>query len=95
MDKQYSRNLKTGAGIELIKVGKDRPIQPEPSNTLGDVNKNNKVDIVDALLIAQYYVHSNPSPFHAENADVNKDNNITIVDALLVAQLYVGIIDNF
>jgi hypothetical protein len=58
----------------------------------GDVNSSGSVDIVDALLIAQYYVGLNPSNFDPTIADVNADGFLDIVDALRVAQLYVGLI---
>ncbi|MBY9005507.1 MAG: hypothetical protein KGD63_01990 [Candidatus Lokiarchaeota archaeon] len=59
----------------------------------GDVNHDGEVDIVDALLISQYYVGLDPQPFYEEEADVNGDGSIDIIDALLVAQAYVGLID--
>jgi alpha-galactosidase len=68
---------------------------PDGNNTLGDVNGNGTVDIIDALLVAQYYVGLSPSGFVAANADVNCSGSIDIVDALLVAQYYVGLISNF
>ena len=52
-------------------------------------------DIVDALVIAQYYVGLNPSNFNRDRADTNCDGNIDIVDALLIAQYYVGLITQF
>jgi alpha-L-fucosidase len=58
----------------------------------GDVNGSGIVDIVDALLIAQYYVGLNPASFDASLADVNCSGAIDIVDALLIAQRYVGLI---
>jgi alpha-L-fucosidase len=63
--------------------------------TLGDANGNGTIDIVDALLIAQYYVGLNPAGFVAANADVNCSGAVDIVDALLVAQYYVGLIARF
>jgi hypothetical protein len=60
--------------------------------TCGDVNNSGSVDIVDALLIAQYYVGLNPSNFDTSVADVNADSTISIVDALRIAQFYVGLI---
>jgi lysophospholipase L1-like esterase len=66
-----------------------------PTGLKGDVNGNSSVDIVDALLIAQYYVGLNPAGFVATNADVNCNGAIDIVDALLIAQYYVGLISNF
>ncbi len=68
---------------------------PTPGGLLGDVNSSGTVDIVDALLVAQYYVGMNPSGFAAANADVNRNGTIDIVDALLIAQYYVGIIPGF
>jgi beta-glucanase (GH16 family) len=62
---------------------------------LGDVNNDSSITIVDALLVAQYYVGLNPSNFTASNADVNASGSIDIVDALLVAQYYVGLITQF
>ncbi len=68
---------------------------PTPAVNRGDANGNGTVDIVDALLIAQYYVGLNPSGFVASNADANCSGTIDIVDALLVAQYYVGLIASF
>jgi alpha-D-xyloside xylohydrolase len=65
------------------------------AGTLGDVNGSGTVDIVDALLVAQYYVGLSPAGFVAANADVNCSGGIDIVDALLVAQYYVGLISSF
>jgi glucuronoarabinoxylan endo-1,4-beta-xylanase len=66
-----------------------------PSGTLGDVNEDGSINIVDALLTAQYYVGLNPQNFNPANADANCDGNINIVDALLIAQYYVGLINQF
>jgi hypothetical protein len=66
-----------------------------PAGTQGDVNEDNAMNIVDALLIAQYYVGLNPRNFNIANADTNCDGGVDIVDALLVAQYYVGLICYF
>ncbi|MBN2439928.1 MAG: DUF3237 family protein [Spirochaetales bacterium] len=58
----------------------------------GDVNNDGRLDIIDALLVAQYYVGMSPSGFIFANADLNDDNKVDIIDALLIAQIYVGII---
>jgi rhamnogalacturonan endolyase len=63
--------------------------------TKGDANSNGAIDIVDALLVAQYYVGLNPANFDASAADVNCSGGVDIVDALLVAQYYVGLISSF
>jgi len=64
-------------------------------DNLGDVNLDANENIVDALLIAKYYVGLNPSPFNTDAADTNCDDSINIVDALLTAQYYVGLINVF
>jgi len=61
----------------------------------GDVNSDGNIDIVDALLTAQYYVGLNPDNFNPNTADVNAGGSIDIVDALLIAQYYVGLINQF
>ena len=62
---------------------------------LGDVNSSGKVDILDALMVAQYYVGFNPTPFDAEMADVDSNGTINILDALQIAQVYVGLRPGF
>jgi hypothetical protein len=71
------------------------PATTQPVAHKGDVNSSGSVDIVDALLIAQYYVGLDPATFDASAADVNCSGVIDIVDALIVAQLYVGLISAF
>jgi hypothetical protein len=68
---------------------------PTPTVTRGDVNSNGTIDIVDALLIAQYYVGLNPSNFNINAADTDCDGDVDIVDALLIAQYYVGLVSGF
>jgi endo-1,4-beta-xylanase len=68
----------------------------EPSQTdLGDVNSDGSINIVDALLVAQYAVGLNPSGFDVSRADTNCDGSVNIVDALLIAQYAVGLINQF
>lgn len=61
----------------------------------GDVNMDNTINVVDALMTAQYYVGMNPAPFDELAADVNGDGDIDIVDALIIALYTVGLIDVF
>ncbi|MBN2443184.1 MAG: hypothetical protein JXJ04_17620 [Spirochaetales bacterium] len=67
-------------------------VLPVFSRDIGDVNGNGTVDIVDALLVAQYYVQLDPPLFDPSVADVNCDSDIDIVDALIIARYYVSII---
>ncbi|MBN1698454.1 MAG: leucine-rich repeat domain-containing protein [Spirochaetales bacterium] len=59
---------------------------------LGDVNNDSSINIVDALLIAQYAVGLDPNGFDRTVADVDGDGSVTIVDTLLVARYFVGLI---
>ncbi|MBN2443945.1 MAG: cellulase family glycosylhydrolase [Spirochaetales bacterium] len=73
----------------------ETPVTTQVPGQTGDVNNSDSIDIVDALLIAQYYVGLNPQNFDLSAADTNCDGNIDIVDALLVAQYYVDLITAF
>jgi hypothetical protein len=55
----------------------------------GDVDENYVVDIVDALLIAQFYVDLNPVNFNKFAGDMNNSNTVDIKDALFIARMYV------
>ncbi|MBN2442631.1 MAG: glycoside hydrolase family 9 protein [Spirochaetales bacterium] len=68
---------------------------PTGSGTLGDVNSDGSIDIIDALLVAQDYVGLSPATFNPAYADTNCNGNIDIVDALLIAQYYVGLTGEF
>jgi hypothetical protein len=57
----------------------------------GDVNDDGNITIVDALMVAQFYVGL-PVTINQAAADTNCDGNITIVDALRIAQYYVGLL---
>jgi len=61
----------------------------------GDVNSDNTITIMDALMVAQYAVGMNPPNFDPGRADVNCDSSITIIDALMIAQHSVGLITSF
>jgi len=70
---------------------------PTPSLTptpgyRGDVNSDGSIDIVDALMIAQYSVGLQLASFNTAVADVNCNGSIDIVDALITAQYYVGLL---
>ncbi|MBN2442426.1 MAG: dockerin type I repeat-containing protein [Spirochaetales bacterium] len=58
----------------------------------GDVNEDGAIDIIDALLVAQYYVGLNPAAYTAPllAGDSNADYVVDIIDALNIAQYYVG-----
>ncbi len=58
----------------------------------GDANSSGAVDIVDALIVAQYYVGLSPANIDLSASDANGDGSVGIVDALLIAQYYVGLL---
>ncbi|MBN2532164.1 MAG: hypothetical protein JXB88_04700 [Spirochaetales bacterium] len=58
----------------------------------GDVDGSGAIDIIDALLVARYYIGLNPSNFNPDLADVTRDGSIDSIDALRIAQCYVGLI---
>ncbi len=57
----------------------------------GDANGNGTIDIIDTLIIAQYYVGLNPPTIQLCSSDADRDGTVHIVDALLIAQCYVGL----
>jgi len=77
--------------MKLKVYGTSTPTQGTP----GDVTDDDTIDIVDALVLAQFYVGLDPANFNPENADVNCDGSIDIVDALLIDWFYVGLISGF
>ncbi|MBN2738203.1 MAG: hypothetical protein JXR70_14560 [Spirochaetales bacterium] len=85
----FSASLPANSVTTFYKEGNSAPLN------LGDVNHDDQVNIVDALLIAQYYVNLDPDNFDESVADTNCDFRIDIVDALLIAQFYVNLIDGF
>jgi len=69
---------------------------PTINNLLGDVNNDSNINIVDALLVAQYYVGLiSFEDLNLNNADTDCNGSVNIVDALLIAQYYVGLITGF
>jgi len=60
--------------------------------TQGDVNGDGTINIIDALMTAQYSVGLNPTGFNVSAADVNCDSTVNIVDALRIAQYSVGLV---
>jgi hypothetical protein len=62
---------------------------------IGDANNDGSITIVDALVVAQYYVGLAPAGFTLSNADVDSSGSVDVVDALLIAQYYVGLITQF
>lgn len=63
---------------------------------LGDADGNGKINIIDALVTAQYAVGLSPANFYPAAADViGCDGVVNIIDALAIAKYYVGMISSF
>jgi hypothetical protein len=84
--KQYTRNLGTGNGIELLYLDS----APEVT-ALGSVNEDGLVDSTDALIILSADVGMDTSAFCPMNCgDVNSDGYVNSTDALIVLSYDVG-----
>lgn len=68
---------------------KDRTVQIKASNLRGDINEDEKVTLVDAAYLLQYYngVRS-LSDYQVTLGDVNNSGTITLVDVLMIMKRY-------
>ncbi|MBN1696216.1 MAG: glycosyl hydrolase [Spirochaetales bacterium] len=76
-------------------IGGSGPAPTAGEFSPGDVNHDRSINIVDALLVARYYVGLNPGGFYSGEGDVNCNGSVDITDALLIARYYVGLITEF
>jgi hypothetical protein len=80
-NKQYTRNLGTGNGIELVYLN-GAPVAP---GSLGGVNADGVVNSTDALIILSADAGIDTSQFCPMNCgDVNLDGLVNSTDALIV-----------
>ena len=67
-----------------------------PNVTMGNVNGDEGINVLDAMLVAQYIVGDiGADKINLDAADVNGDEGINVLDAMLIAQFIVGDIDQF
>lgn len=90
-------NVQDQDGSEFVLTGTSSKVTVNlEAVTLGDINGNKKVDLVDALYIVQYYNKVRYLTTEQKAAaDVNKSGTVDLVDALLIMQYYNGVIKNF
>lgn len=91
-------SITAGEQTEIVTVNLTINSAETPTQTLGDVNCDNRVSIADAVLIAQYLADLRsgnqgcPLPtgdalsMNLDGADVNADSRVSIADAVLIAQ---------
>jgi hypothetical protein len=80
-DKQYTRNLGTGNGIELVYLD-SLPVVP---TALGDVDNNGAAGSTDALIVLSADAGLDTSQFCPMNCgDVNADGLVDSTDALII-----------
>jgi len=72
--------------------GQEVVYQVRTADIGGDVDKNGRIDAIDALLALQFGAGLIEG---IDNADVNIDGDVTAVDAALILQLVAGRIDVF
>jgi hypothetical protein len=88
----YEVTYCTVCGAETSRVRKNA----EGYATLGDVNGDEEISVLDAMLVAQYIVGDiDETGMNASVADVNGDEEISVLDAMLIAQFIVGDIEEF
>jgi len=86
-DKQYTRNLSTGNGIELVYIDSAPAVPP----TLGSVNGDGSVDSTDALIVLSADAGLDTTQFCPLNCgDVNGDGLVNSTDALIILSYDVG-----
>ena len=69
---------------------------PSKEYMLGDVNKNNRIDIFDALFIAEFLagIRNESELAKTSTVDVNKNGRIEIFDALFIAERLANLRDD-
>ena len=68
----------------------------KPAHLIGDVNRDGKVDVLDAIVIQKYAAEK--ATLDAEQlyiGDVNNDGTVDVLDAIMIQKYAAGKIDGF
>jgi hypothetical protein len=84
VEAEYSNGVTSEPALSNIIEKTVVPILP------GDANCDGTVDVLDIIVIANFIMDQNPSPFCYENADVNGDGLIDVLDIILTANIIIG-----
>ncbi len=57
----------------------------------GDANCDGQVNVLDAIVVLNYYLGNEPEPFCFEQADVNQDGAINVLDAIVILNIFLGV----
>lgn len=82
-----------GINAILTSLNLEKITPAEPQVTVGDINGDGEVDIIDAGIIVQYAngINTNLSEKQLQAADVNGDGEVDIIDAGIIVQYANGI----
>jgi serpin B len=89
------KKIMTTAILIFLLIIQGFSLNAQETAVAGDVNNDGDINIIDALIVAQYYVGIISTVQFPEAADVDGNGTIDIIDALLIARYYVGLITEF
>ncbi|MCM1133318.1 MAG: dockerin type I repeat-containing protein [Ruminococcus flavefaciens] len=67
------------------------PVYGPPISWLGDINRDNRIDVFDMIELRQAYINGE----YDYNADVNMDGEIGVADMVMLQNYLLGKIDSF
>lgn len=86
----------TSTGYKLVASFSVTDNWEEAPYTLGDVNMDGKIDVIDASVILRYAANLDTlTDTQKAAADVNRDNTIDVIDASAVLRYAANLIDSF
>ena len=93
-NKSETDMIGTGTACTVSITGTSGGEEQQPS--LGDVNADKKIDLVDAVYILQHYNQVREfTETQKATADVTKDGTVNLVDALMIMKHFNGEITEF